>query len=45
MPVDMVVRQIYQAITSKRRIAYVTKRWGLIAKILKLIPNVLYDKM
>ncbi len=45
MPVDVVVKQIYQAITRKRRIAYVTKRWGLIAKILTLIPNALYERM
>lgn len=45
MPVEMVTKQIYQAITRKRKVAYVTKRWGIIARILKLIPNALYDSM
>jgi len=45
MPVEKVVRQIYKAIKSKKKVAYVTKRWRLIAVILKRIPSVIYDKM
>jgi short-subunit dehydrogenase len=45
MPVEKAVRQIYKAIKNKRKVAYITKRWGLIASILKRIPRVLYDKM
>jgi len=35
---------IYKAIKNKKKIAYITKRWRLIYIILKLIPNVFYDK-
>ncbi|MBL0342760.1 MAG: SDR family NAD(P)-dependent oxidoreductase [Bacteroidetes bacterium] len=45
MPVEKAVRQIYKAIVRKKRVAYVTKRWRLIAEILKRIPKVIYDKM
>jgi len=45
MPVEKTVRQIFAAIKKKRKIAYVTKRWGLIAKILKRIPRPVYDRM
>jgi short-subunit dehydrogenase len=45
MPVEKTVRQIFRAIKKKRKIAYVTKRWGLIALVLKLIPGPVYDRM
>ena len=45
MPVEKTVRQIYKAIISKKKVAYVTKRWQLIAIILKRIPRSIYDKM
>jgi short-subunit dehydrogenase len=45
MPVDKAVRQIFRAIKKKRKVTYITKRWGLIAKILKLIPGPIYDRM
>jgi short-subunit dehydrogenase len=45
MPVEKTVRQIFKAIISKKKVAYVTKRWRLIAIILKRIPNTIYDKM
>jgi short-subunit dehydrogenase len=45
MPVEKTVRQIYKAIISKKKVAYVTKRWRLIATILKRIPRPIYDKM
>jgi len=40
-----VAEQILNAIKKKRKIAYVTKRWVLIAVFLKLLPKVIYDKM
>ena len=43
--VEKTVRQIYKAIISKKKVAYVTKRWRLIATILKRIPRPIYDKM
>jgi short-subunit dehydrogenase len=45
MPLDKTVKQIYKAIGSKKKIAYVTKRWRIIAAILKRIPSSFYDKM
>ena len=43
--VEKASKQIYNAISKKRKIVYVTKRWGIIATILKIIPNFFYDKM
>ena len=43
--VEKASKQIYNAILKKRKIVYVTKRWGIIASILKRIPNFIYDKM
>jgi short-subunit dehydrogenase len=45
MPLDKTVKQIYKAISSKKKIAYVTKRWRIIAAILKRIPPSRFDKM
>jgi short-subunit dehydrogenase len=45
MPVEKTVRQIFRAIKKKRKVTYVTKRWGLIATILKLIPRPVYERM
>ncbi|MCW1148772.1 SDR family NAD(P)-dependent oxidoreductase [Flavobacterium lacisediminis] len=45
MPVEKTAKQIYKAIINKKKIAYVTKRWKIIATILKVIPRVLYEKM
>lgn len=45
MPVEKTARQIYKAIKKKKKIAYVTKRWKLIASIMKRIPVQLYDRM
>mgnify|MGYP003337432510 CR=1 FL=1 len=45
MPVEKTVRQIFKAINNKKKVAYVTKRWRLIATILKQIPRSIYDRM
>jgi short-subunit dehydrogenase len=45
MPVEKVVRQIYKAIIRKKRVVYVTKRWRIIALILKLIPKPVYNRL
>jgi len=45
MPVEKTVRQIYGAIKRKKRVAYVTKRWKVIAWALQQLPNFIYDKM
>jgi len=45
MPVEKTARQIYEAIKKKKKIAYVTKRWKLIATMIKHLPVRLYDRM
>ncbi|WP_411893707.1 SDR family NAD(P)-dependent oxidoreductase [Winogradskyella sp. A2] len=38
-------RQIFGIIKRKKGVGYVTKRWWIIAKLLRLIPNGIYKKM
>jgi len=45
MPVEKTVRQILQAKIDKKKVTYVTKRWRIIATILKQIPRLIYDRM
>jgi short-subunit dehydrogenase len=44
-PVDKAARQIYQAICKKKKHAYITRRWRLIAWIQKTLPDFLYHKI
>lgn len=37
--------QIYRAIKKRKTVAYVTKRWALIAWILRLMPRFIYDRL
>lgn len=43
--VEKATTQIYKAIEQKNRIAYVTKRWGIIAFLLKALPYSIYKKI
>lgn len=43
--VDKATRQIFDAIKQRKKIAYVTKRWRLIATLLTRIPKQIYDRM
>ena len=36
--------QIYEAIVRKKKHAYITKRWRLVAWLLKIVPDWLYNK-
>ena len=45
MPVDKVASQIIAAIRKKNSIAYVTKRWHILAIITKILPYCLYKRM
>ena len=45
MPVDKAVQQIYNAIKRKKKVAYVTKRWGFVAFILKRLSGLIYDRL
>ena len=37
-PLDKAVKQIYTAIKKKKRKAYITKRWRLVALMMKIVP-------
>jgi len=45
MPVDKTVRQIFQALKRKRKVVYVTRRWAVVAFLMKRIPGYLYNRM
>lgn len=45
MPVEEVVSQIYNAIKKRKKVAYVTKRWRILAFIMKRLPRFVADKM
>jgi len=45
VPLEKAVKQIYAAIKNKKRVAYISKRWQLIAWILKLAPAWLLKKV
>lgn len=44
-PVDKAAKQIVSAIVAKKKRAYVTKRWALLAVVNKLIPDFIYAKL
>ncbi len=44
-PVEKASQQIFRAIKRKKEIVYITKRWRLMASILKHLPKSIYDKM
>lgn len=43
--VEKAARQIYQGVHQQKRVIYVSRRWGLVAAILKLVPNWLHEKI
>jgi short-subunit dehydrogenase len=44
-PLDKAVRQMRAAIAAKKRVAYITKRWALIAFIIKRLPYWVYRQI
>jgi short-subunit dehydrogenase len=44
-PPQKAATQIYQKIKQQKERAYITKRWGIIAFVLKIMPNWLYYKL
>lgn len=42
---EKAARQIYTAIQRKKRVAYISKRWSMIAFVLKIIPTWLLKKI
>lgn len=45
MPVERVVAQIMRAIRRRRRVAVVTRRWRVVARLMRWLPEWLYLKM
>ncbi|MGL4368184.1 MAG: SDR family NAD(P)-dependent oxidoreductase [Spirochaetota bacterium] len=43
--VKKVSRQIYRAIKKEKKIVYVTRRWGVIALIMRKMPNRIFDRL
>lgn len=44
-PVERAAAQIYRAIREKRSHAYVTRRWRLVAWLLKILPDFVYRRI
>ena len=44
VPLEKAVKQTYAAIKKKRRVAYISKRWFLVAWVLKIAPAWLLKK-
>jgi short-subunit dehydrogenase len=44
-PVEKAVRQIYNAIRRKRKTAYITKRWCIVAGIGRILPDFICNRL
>lgn len=44
-PVQKVSDQIIKIIDKQTDVAYVTGRWGIVARLLKVMPRLLYEKL
>jgi short-subunit dehydrogenase len=44
-PVMKAAKQIIRAIDKRKRKAYITRRWWLIAQLLKIVPGFIYHRM
>ncbi len=45
VPVEKAAQQIYTAIKKKKRVVYISKRWILVAWVLKIVPTWLLKKL
>ena len=45
VPLEKAAIQIYSAIKKKKRVAYISKRWQLVAWVLKIVPAWILKKM
>jgi short-subunit dehydrogenase len=45
MPVEKAARQIFSAIKRKKSVAYITRRWGMVAMIIRLLPRRMYNRI
>jgi short-subunit dehydrogenase len=44
-PPQKAAKQIYSALNKKKKISYITKRWIIVAYILKLLPKWIFDRI
>lgn len=42
---DKAARQIYNAIRRRKSSAYITRRWRLVAWVMKLLPGFIYERL
>lgn len=45
VPVDKAARQIIRAVEKRKRKAYISRRWWLVAKVLRWMPHWLYKRV
>jgi short-subunit dehydrogenase len=45
VPLEKAARQMIDAIENKKRKVYVSKRWWLIAKLMRLMPFWIYKRL
>jgi short-subunit dehydrogenase len=43
--VEVAAKQMYNAIRKKRKVAYILRRWRIIAGFLKIVPRFIYDRL
>jgi short-subunit dehydrogenase len=44
-PADKAARQIFSAIKNKESVVYITKRWRIVAFLMRLLPGFLYERL
>ena len=44
-PARKAAEQIYRAIEKKKTVAYITRRWGIIAFLMRIVPRFLYERI
>ncbi len=45
VPSTVAAQDIYEAIASKKKVAYIPQRWALIGLLLNIVPDYIYNKM
>ncbi len=44
-PVDKAVKQIKKAISKKKKVAFISKRWRYVTILFRLLPSAIYCRM
>lgn len=44
-PIEKAVKQIKKAISKKKKVTYISKRWKYVAALLRLLPSAIYCRM